>query len=233
MTEGIGINGLDLVVFGLLLIAALLGLAVGFVRGVLYVLCWIGAAVATIYGFPHVRPLAREYIGNEIVADVVGAAGLFILSMAVLFLLSAVFGGWVRGSRLNALDRSLGFVAAAGAAAFLLCAIYIPFRAFVPVEEQPGWVRQARVIPLIELGSDFVQTELLNRVDDTLIPATRPAEGGALDTGQTTAATVRRLSEPQVEVQEPADEDSDTVYGDRDRQQLNRLLESVQQDRRQ
>lgn len=232
MTDGIGINGFDLVVFGLLLIAALLGLAIGFVRGVLYVLCWIGAAVATIYGFPHVRPIARDLIGNETMADVAGAAGLFILSMAVLFLLSALFGGWVRGSRLNALDRSLGFVAAAGAAAFLLCAVYIPFRAFVPEEEQPGWVRQARVIPLIELGSDFVQTELLNRVDDTLIPATRPVQDSAADPGQATAATVRRLSEPQVEAADPAADD-DPVYGERDRQQLNRLLESVQQDRRQ
>jgi len=228
MASEFGINGLDLVVFGIILIAALLGLAVGFVRGVLYVISWIGAAAMAIYGFPYVRPFVREQISNPTIADVVGAAGLFIAAMAAFFLISALLTRWVRGSHLNALDRSLGFVAAAGTAVFLLCAVYIPYRAFVPEGDQPEWVREARVIPLIELGSRVVETELLDRVDQTMLPR-RDDTGSDLESPIDKGATVRRLSEPRIAPDGEAGSEIAPAYQERDRQQMNRLLESVQQ----
>ncbi|MBT3549979.1 MAG: CvpA family protein [Rhodospirillaceae bacterium] len=148
--ENLPINGLDIGVIAVLFVGALIGLAVGFVRGGLFVLSWLGAAIATIFAFPLARPYARQYIDNELFADLAGGAILFAVTLVILFLVSSLLGGWVRNSRLNALDRSLGMVSGLATMALILAVAYIAMEQVWPPSKQPGWVRDARSIPLIK-----------------------------------------------------------------------------------
>jgi membrane protein required for colicin V production len=148
--ENFPINGLDIGVIAVLFVGALIGLAVGFVRGGLFVLSWLGAAIVTIFAFPLARPYAREYIDNELFADLAGGAILFVITLVVLFLVSSLLGGWVRSSRLNALDRSLGMVSGLATMALILAVAYIAMEQVWPPSKQPNWVREARSIPLIK-----------------------------------------------------------------------------------
>ena len=97
--ENLPINILDIGVIVLLVLGAIIGLALGFVRGGLFVLSWLGSAIVTIFAFPVIRPYARQYIENEFFADLAGGVLVFIATLVVLFLLSSVIGGWVRNSR--------------------------------------------------------------------------------------------------------------------------------------
>ena len=63
--ENLPINILDIGVIVLLVLGAIIGLALGFVRGGLFVLSWLGSAIVTIFAFPVIRPYARQYIENE------------------------------------------------------------------------------------------------------------------------------------------------------------------------
>lgn len=165
--DALPMNVLDLAVAVVVVLAGLLGLAVGFVRGVLFVLCWVGAIVATVYGFPSVQPVARRYIESPLFADVTAGLSLFIVTLVVLFVVSVLIGGLVKDSRLNALDRSLGFVSAMAAAAVVLCLVYIPLESIYPPAEQPDWARDARVMPLIESGANFIRSQGIANFDGT------------------------------------------------------------------
>lgn len=158
--ENLPINGFDIGIIAVLFVGALIGLAVGFVRGGLFVISWLGAAIVTIFAFPTARPYARQFIDNELFADLAGGAALFIVTLVVLFLISSVLGGWVRNSRLNALDRSLGMVSGLATMALILAVAYIALEQVWPPSKQPGWVREARSIPLIKSAAQSLNSIL-------------------------------------------------------------------------
>ena len=158
--ENLPINGFDIGVIVVLFVGALIGLAVGFVRGGLFVLSWIGAAVATIFAFPLARPHARKFIENELFADLVGGAILFVVTLVVLFLISSLLGTWVRNSKLNALDRSLGMVSGLITMALILAVAYIALEQVLPPSNQPAWIREARFVPLIKSAAQSLNEVL-------------------------------------------------------------------------
>lgn len=130
-------------------------------------MCWIGAAFATAYGFDYIAPVATEMlktkgiIESEWLANIAVGAGIFLVSLIFLFVVSSVMSGWVRASRLNILDRSLGFAAGILGALVLVSAAYIPFSStWSEPEEQPSWFRDARLRPVIEWGAEMVRTVL-------------------------------------------------------------------------
>lgn len=55
-------NPVDLGVLGAILLCALIALVMGFVRTILALSSWAGAALVTVWGFSYVRPVAREYV---------------------------------------------------------------------------------------------------------------------------------------------------------------------------
>ena len=120
MPDSLPLNAVDIGVLIELLLGALVGLALGFVRGGLFIASWIGAGVASIFGLPFAQPYARQYIDDRFFADLAAGVAIFLLALVILFLISSVIGGWVRNSRLNALDRSLGMVAGLATSVLLL-----------------------------------------------------------------------------------------------------------------
>ncbi|HZH26270.1 MAG TPA: CvpA family protein [Azospirillaceae bacterium] len=150
------INPVDAVVLAVLLLSALIAFARGFVLEVLSIFAWIGATFASLYAFAHVRPYAQQYLGAGLVADAVTVVGTFL---AVLILLSVIghrISSGLRGGALGALDRSLGFLFGLLRGGILICLVYMAGTWLVPVPEQPRWVREARTMPAIETGADWL-----------------------------------------------------------------------------
>jgi len=150
------INPVDAVVLAVLLLSALIAFARGFVLEVLSIFAWIGATFASLYAFAHVRPYAQQYLGAGLVADAVTVVGTFL---AVLILLSVIghrISSGLRGGALGALDRSLGFLFGLLRGGILICLVYMAGTWLVPVAEQPRWVREARTMPAIETGADWL-----------------------------------------------------------------------------
>src|SRR5690606_15424204 len=99
-------NAGDLLVAGVLIFSGLLALWRGFVKEVLSLLGWVGAAVGAVYLFPYLRPVARTYIANSFLADTATAVIPFLVILVVLSYLSSAIAGRVRESHIGALDRS-------------------------------------------------------------------------------------------------------------------------------
>jgi membrane protein required for colicin V production len=161
----IPMNILDIGVILLLFLSAITGLILGFVRGGLFVISWLGSAVITFFTFPYMKPYTRQYIENDFFADLAAALIIFIIALILLFLLSSVIGSWVRNSRLNALDRSLGMLAGIITSTILLAGSYILAEKIWPPNKQPLWMLEAKALPLIRRGADAMHKLLPNNFE--------------------------------------------------------------------
>lgn len=150
------VNALDIGVAVLVLISAALAYVRGLVHEVLSVAGWIGAIFATFYGFPLLRPFARQLTTIDIVADFGAGIVIFVLSLVILSLLTRRISKKVKDSALNAVDRSLGFLFGLLRGALIVCIAYIGLGMFYPQDDRPQWISEARSMELIGPGAELL-----------------------------------------------------------------------------
>lgn len=139
----------DLITFGTLIVFGLIGFFLGFVSTILSLVVWVGAIVGALLLHPIAQPYGRSMIANQLLADVVTGIVLFVGLLIVLTLLSFVVGTILRGGKAGGLDRILGF---AFGILLGLCVISLLFNVFtraVGPEDEPAWIRNAWVRPII------------------------------------------------------------------------------------
>lgn len=215
----------DLVVLGVLAISALLAFLRGFVHEVLAVVAWVGAIFAVFYGLPYVRPYAQDLIATPLIADIAAGAFIFVVALVVLSLLTRLLTDRVKGSALNALDRSLGFVFGLVRGAVLVCLAYIALQWIMPAGREPGWLAHARTLPLVASGADalrsLVPSETREQTSESA-DAARDRAREALETHQ----MMRDILNPQPKGPPVGSEPPAEGYGDRERKDLERLLQT-------
>jgi len=214
----------DAIVISVLVISALLAYARGFVHEVLSIAGWIGAGFATIYGFPYVKPYTRDLIPIEIAADLAAGVIIFIVSLAVLSLLTRAVSHRVQSSALNPLDRSLGFLFGLARGAVVVCLVYIGVEWVMPPAEQPFWIRNAKTMPLIETGADWLRALL---PDDVAAKAGRAADG-VEEKARQFEESKKLLEGLTVKDPKAGDGADQEGYGERIRREMERLIESSQ-----
>jgi len=122
---------------------------------------WVGAAFVAMYAFPYVQPLARQYISFAMLADGLAMVGTFVAGLALLTIVGAQIAGFVRGSTLNAIDRSLGVLFGAARGAVLVCLAYLFLVWLMPPSDkdpQPQWLTTAKTRPMVEAGAEWLKT---------------------------------------------------------------------------
>lgn len=211
-------NALDLAVIALIVLSALFAVVRGFVREVLAVAAWVGAALVALYGFQPLRPVAHEFIGEGLIADAVLAVALFIVALIVFSLVTHAIASRVQQSRLSAVDRSLGLLFGIARGAFLVCLGYLLFTWAVPTAEHPPWVREARALPLIQRGADWLESLIPPEMRARTASETRRRTDDVRDAER----TFRALSDPPARSSPPAGGRSG--YGAGERRDLDRLI---------
>lgn len=219
--DNLPVNITDILVIIVLLVSALLAYARGLVHEVLSVAGWVGGGLITFYLFPSVQPFVRELISFEIVADLITGIALFILSLAILSILTGTIAKRVQSSNLNALDRSLGFLFGLARGSILICLLYMSIKWMMPIVEQPSWLRNARTMPLIESGAQQLRK---------IIP------GDSAISSDTTDTKAKKLIESQKFIEglispEPKSESTGILegYGKKERNEMERLIDSKSQ----
>ena len=155
------LNVVDLGVFGVILISALLAFSRGLVREVLSIGAWVVAALATIYGLPHLRDITRTYISQQLVADAVTGVTIFVVTLILCAAISHMVARNVRSSGFGAVDRSLGLLFGVLRGAVLVCLAYLAFVWAEPKpEDQPDVVKNARMLKYVAQGADLLKALL-------------------------------------------------------------------------
>ena len=147
----------DIVVAAVLLISAVLALVRGFVKETLTIAGWIGAAFITLYGYQYLAQLLGDVITESLIANIVAAATLFLVSLVILTILSHLVAERVQGSMLSQLDRALGFVFGLVRGVALLSLVYLVGSSlFWDQDNPPDELNEARSLPLVRFGADFL-----------------------------------------------------------------------------
>lgn len=202
------INAVDVAVLAVLLISAVLAFLRGFVHEVLGIGAWVGAALATLYGFPHAQPYTRDLIAIDLVADIVAGVAIFLVVLITLAVLSRMLGARVQQSSLGALDRSLGVVFGLARGIVILAAAWLVMEWALPEPaDRPSWVRQAESRKLVAYSAHTMAG---------LLPASWTARGAAAvdsareaaDQARDTKDTYDALAQPEVKPDDSGDRET-------------------------
>ena len=169
---------LDLGLLAVILVSALLAMLRGFTREILAIASWIAAAVAGAYLFPYLAPYLKPYLAKDLWADVAAGTIIFFVALILVSIVTVNLSDAVLDSKVGALDRSLGFLFGA-ARGFILCAIAFVFfyKLDTDVDKWPGWVRNAKMRPVLQSVGDDMQAMLPhNLIDKLMKPKAAPGD---------------------------------------------------------
>jgi membrane protein required for colicin V production len=221
----------DILVIAIIGLSALFGFIRGFLREVLSIGAWIVAGLAAWFGLPFLRPFARQYISHELIADVAAGIATFVIVLVVASVVSHMITRSVRESSLGALDRSLGILFGIARGAVIVSVALLIFDNFYPPDNRPQWLKDARTLPVVQVGADFmrqfVPTSVAAQAQSTADSAKQQAEQ-AMEVGQAIRIITEAGHNRPATASEAAASADDSGYNDADRKAMDRALQSVQ-----
>lgn len=148
------LNMFDAVVILVFLLSTLLAFFRGFVREVLSLGAWLGAAVITIYAFEPVSNALKEHTSKPMVAYLLGGLGTYIVVLLGISIFNAVIVRYIKsGSDVGMLDNLLGLGFGALRGAFIISLGYLVLTLIVDEENPPSWVKGAQTRPFAQKGA--------------------------------------------------------------------------------
>jgi membrane protein required for colicin V production len=175
---------LDIILLAVMMVSALLAMVRGFMREILSIASWGAAAIATVYAFPRLEPIAKQYINNDTVAKAVSIAGVFLGTLLLVSIVTIKISDMILDSRVGALDRTLGFLFGLGRGLVIVVVAFLFFAWLVPDRSQPEWVRGAKSKVVLQGTGQWLMSMLPDDPESTIL---------------------KRLKRPRIDEQEPAD----------------------------
>ena len=120
-----GLNNLDFVVLGIILLSGLLALMRGFAREVLSLAVWIASYFVAAHYFPLAEPYVHQFVKSPSLVTDIAAVTVFCVAFVILSLISFFIARFVKGDALTAIDRSLGFLFGLVRGVLVVCLIYL------------------------------------------------------------------------------------------------------------
>lgn len=174
----------------------------GFCNEVFTIFGWIGAVIATIYFTPVAREYGRTLIEKKWLADIATAGAIFVVTLGVFSVVSYFATKTLAASKLNIVDRSLGFAFGVLRGIVLLgLSFYLYTYVFSDPANRPIFVQEARTRPFLEASSTWIKVFLPKDMDDT---ETLQNAGEKIDTVMT---PVSQKLEAEIEKRDQAAKD--------------------------
>jgi len=214
------VNGFDLAVLGVIALSAIFAFARGLVREALSIVAWVGAALITLYGFNHIYGLVIRFVTTPLLADLVAGAGLFVISLIVLTMLTGYLAHFAQSSALSPVDRTLGLIFGLARGAFLVSLAFLVLDISLPQNDRPGWIKQAKSEPFLAQGAELLRSVLPESMQLKSATASDDAQRALAD------KAMRALSSPAAPSPAKLGEEQVPNYKPGDRRDMNRLIEN-------
>ena len=187
----------------LVLISAILATARGFTREVLSLATWAGSAAIAAYAYFNHKDIARQYIAEPIVADIVTVLGTFIVALIILHLITMRIADFVVDSRIGPLDRTLGFIFGV-ARGVLIAVVVVIFGLWLMPANLPSWAAESRSLPVLRNFGDsliaLLPPDLEKQVTDLL-----QRKAGGTEASPEEAPTTQDAAPPDESTEVPED----------------------------
>lgn len=224
--EAFGITFGDVAILAILVIAGLMGLAWGLVKAILFVATWVGAALIAFYTYEEATPYFQELIQAPAYDVYIAPAGIFVVSLIVLFWVFSRIWLRVRKSEFSSLDRSLGLLGGLVVGLVLVCAAYLAANWELGEDELPTYIADARLRPYVQTGADVIRSFLPPEAQEKTKSAVRDTQSRIKD-AQRTGRAMQQLME-RAGGKDQSQPDQQKGYAPPSRRDMDRLIESKQ-----
>jgi len=217
----------------------------GLIWETLTIFSWASAALASLYLGPYIMPLTRSLVSQTWLAGLLAYASVFLAVFIPLAFMTHRFSQTVKNSPIGPMDRAAGVAFGVVRGLVIVALAYLAFTYFVPIRNQPKMVTEARVLPVIQGTADVLLSVVPSQPNnyayvpqhDENAPDQPPAAAGHDPMAELIRKNEQANSVPK-SAKEPAKEDvSEPVqqksaakaaktYGARDRQALDRLVQT-------
>ncbi len=153
-------NWVDIIVLAIIAVSALSAFVRGFVREVMGIGAWIGAAVAALWGAPGLQPRLLEWTGNAELSIALAYAAVFLGTLVLLSIVAGLIGSLVSGVGLGLVDSTLGIAFGIARGALLVIVAYFGAGYLVPPDRWPEPVQQARSMTYAAEGAAWLAGRL-------------------------------------------------------------------------
>lgn len=143
---------LDIILFVVVFVSAILAMLRGFSRELFSILSWGGAIVAGFFGYPygsgilvHMLPDLATY--PQLPAWSAGF-GIFLLVLIILSYITSFIADRIIDSRVGALDRTLGFIFGIARGILLMSISLVAFM-WLSNSNIPPWIENAKTRPAL------------------------------------------------------------------------------------
>jgi membrane protein required for colicin V production len=219
------VNVLDLAILGVIALSAIFAFARGFVREALSIVAWVGAAAITYFGFGHVFSAVSHFIATPLLADLIAGAGLFVVSLIVLTILTSYAARFVQSSALSPIDRTLGLIFGLARGVVLVSLAYLVLDISLPPNDRPVWVNQAKSQPFLVQGADLLRSVLPEGLQVKNAAAGDDTQR-APDRASDAQKAMRALTTPAASTPGKSGQEQVPAYKQTDRHEMNRLIEN-------
>lgn len=138
----LSMNIFDAIVIGVLCLSSIVAFFRGFVREILSLGAWIGAAVITVYFFPQATQFMKGHVKSEHVAAGSAAMGTYFSALLGLSILNAIIIRYIKsGSEVGMLDNALGLVFGFLRGVFIVSLAFLIMSSVIPKENPPVWLK--------------------------------------------------------------------------------------------
>lgn len=176
---------LDILLLVVMLISGLLAMIRGFMREILSIGAWGIAALATLYSFSRVLPMAKQYFSSDLVASGVTIGGVFVLTLLIVSIITVRISDMILDSRVGALDRTLGFLFGLGRGLIIVVVAFLFFAWLVPDRSQPEWVRGAKSKVVLQSTGQWLMSMLPDDPESTILKRLKRPKPDDQDTPET------------------------------------------------
>jgi membrane protein required for colicin V production len=160
---------LDIFLLVVMLISGLLAMIRGFMREILSIGAWGIAALATLYSYSRVLPMAKQYFNSDMVATGVSVGGIFLITLLIVSIITVRISDMILDSRVGALDRTLGFLFGLGRGLIIVVVAFLFFSWLVPERSQPEWVRSAKSKVVLQSTGQWLMSMLPDDPESTIL----------------------------------------------------------------
>jgi membrane protein required for colicin V production len=160
---------LDVLLLVVMLISGLLAMIRGFMREVLSIAAWGVAAIVTLYAYPRLLPIAKQYVNSDMVAAGVTVIGVFLVTLLVISILTVRISDMILDSRVGALDRTLGFLFGLGRGLIIMVVAFLFFAWLVPDRSQPEWIKGAKSKVVLQSTGQWLVSMLPEDPETTIL----------------------------------------------------------------
>jgi len=159
----LSVNFIDCLIVLIIVVSAGYAAWRGFIWETLTIFAWAAAAFSCLYFGPYLVPMAKSLVNTDWLAGLLAYAAVFLAVFIPFAFMSHRFSQTVKNSPIGPLDRAAGVAFGVVRGLVLVGLAYMAFTYFVPIRQQPHWVTEAKLLPIVQDTADILLTVVPNQ----------------------------------------------------------------------